>query len=67
MERDPRYREDLRERAKELYRSGHSTTEVAEKMDLSRTRIVQLLHEAGVQLRPRGRPRKRRQTPRRAA
>lgn len=67
MERDPRYRADLRERAKTLYMEGHSTTEVAEKMGLSRTRVVQLLHDAGVRLRARGRPRKPRQQRRRAA
>lgn len=57
MERDPRYRGDLREKAAELYRDGLSTDEVAAKMDLSRTRITQLLRESGVKMRRRGRPR----------
>lgn len=55
-ERDPRYRADLRERAKQLYLAGHSTSEVAGLMELSRTRISQLLNDAGVKLRPRGWP-----------
>lgn len=57
-QRDPRYQPEKREQAAKLYKAGHSTAEVAETMGLSRTRVLDLLIEAGVERRPRGRPRK---------
>ena len=58
-QRDPRYRPETRVRAAELYRAGHSTRAVADEMGLSRTRVIELLDEAGVKRRPRGRPREK--------
>lgn len=57
-ERDRRYQPELRESARELYESGLSEREVAEKMGLSKTRVHALLVEAGVERRPAA-PRKR--------
>lgn len=65
--RDPRYRADLRKRVKRLYEAGESMEAVAEKCEISRTRVTQLLDEMAVQRRPRGRPRKHRHDTPRAA
>jgi DNA-binding transcriptional regulator LsrR (DeoR family) len=63
-ERDPRYEPTKREQARELYASGMSERAVAEHMELSRTRVRQLLAESGVKRRKRGRPVARRRTAR---
>lgn len=63
MARDPRYRADLREQAAKLYRSGLSAAEVAAKMGLSRTRIMQLLDDSGVKRRGPGWPRGKKRGP----
>lgn len=57
--RDPRFDPRKRERARDLYEAGFSEVEVAEEMELSRTRVRMLLDEAGVKRRPPGRPKKR--------
>lgn len=67
MERDPRFDAKLRQRVAKLYRAGHSTREVARRVGRSRNRVVQLLNESGVPLRPRGRPAKASHEPPRAA
>lgn len=66
-QRDARYRPEQRVKAAKLYKAGHSTLEVADEMGLSRTRVMTLLDEAGVERRPRGRPRKTDQRSRRAS
>jgi transposase-like protein len=64
--RDPRYQPELREQAKRLYLVHKLTIrQVAERMGLSRSRITELLEDAGVQTRrrgPRPKPPKRRRT-----
>lgn len=55
----PQYRPELRGRAAALYRNGMSIREVADAMDLSYTRVRELLEDAGVKMRRRGRLRKK--------
>lgn len=63
-ERDPRYQPTLRDRARQLYESGVSERAVADRMELSRARVRELLDESGVKRRKRGRPAARRRAPR---
>ena len=55
---DPRFRQDRRDSAKELYESGLTVREVADKLSLSVARTHALLVEAGAEMRPPGQPRK---------
>jgi hypothetical protein len=53
---DPRYDEGKRREAAELYESGLSVREVAERMEVSVRRAWEFLDDAGVEMRPAGRP-----------
>ena len=56
---DPRYRPEKREQARTLYVDEKlSVRGVAERMEISTRRAWELLHDAGVEMRPEGRPRK---------
>lgn len=62
-DRDPRYDAQARDEAARHYRDGRlSERAIAKRMGLSRTRVRDLLDEAGVRRRRVGAPRKRRTT-----
>jgi transposase-like protein len=55
-DRDPRYDEEKREQAAALYAEHSSVRAVAAEMGLSARRVWELLRDAGVEMRPVGRP-----------
>ena len=59
-QRDPRFDVEKRKRVRALYESGLSERAVAEKVGLPRTRLRELLAEAGTRKRPVGRPARKR-------